>query len=353
MSTALCPHHPRLAVATHTQVVVRSLTKYEMHNTYVAFERAVFRKLTLAYVLNTVLLPLAVGLLPIGITPAWYEEGGIASSAMSLIIAAGVGFCASQAVQPEALWRRHVASRYVLSQPQLDRLWAAPQLLFAETYASIAKSLALCLLYAPLWPPAYGLTAVLLFFAYFCYRVGVRYWYARPPPLNETLFDELRYWLLWLLIGHVLILYAVRSSARGGDTYYMLIHCIVLVAVCSLGFVAIRPRRARNLTNGVPYDRVETQAGMRVERYENPAAVVARRLRNLERGVCAAMGVNQKRAQAQGRRTSVATANKGVKLKVCRKQAHHSAQVAPASPGGAGELSAGARVRTALDPTQE
>lgn len=319
-------------VNTLLRTVVAFLTKFEMHNTYVAFERAVFRKLTVGYVLNTTILPLAVGLLPIGITPAWYEEGGIAQQSQTLILASGVGFCIFQALPPLVFLNRYVLGRYALSQPQLDRLWAAPSLNFAETYASVTKSLALCLIYAPLWPPAYGLTAVLLLFSYFCYRYAVRHWYARPPPLNETLFDELRLVLLGLLMAHIVVLHVVEAYARGASfAHFQMGRFAIMLAVCSLGVVAISPKRTVDKTGGVPYDKVEVQGGTTIERYENPAAVVARRLRKLERGVCAAMGGKQKKAEAEQKRTTVASANKGaVKLKVCRKQAHHSAQVAPA-----------------------
>ena len=86
-------------------------------------------------------------------------------------------------------------------------------------------------------------------------------------------------------------------------------------------------------TGGLPYDRVEATQGYKMERYENPAAVVARRLRSLERGVCAAMAGKQKKAEAEQKNISVASAQpKGTKLKVCRKTAaHHTAQVAPAA----------------------
>ena len=170
---------------------VRRLTTLEAHNTYVAFERAVFRKLTLAYVLNAALLPLVIALLPhLDITQAWFEDGGVVAQSPALMLAAGA-FFPSQALQPLALLRRHVQSRHALSQPQLDRLWAPPPILFAETYASIAKSIALCLVYAPFWPLAYGLTAATLLFSYGCFRAALRYWYARPPPLNAVSYTHL------------------------------------------------------------------------------------------------------------------------------------------------------------------
>ena len=162
------------------KIVVPQLTKLETHNTHVDFEKAVFGKLALAYVLNTALLPMAVGLLPMGITQAWYEEdglvsimmifpdlppistdlppistdlhrsapistdlryeeGGLVSIMMTQMVTAGVGFSFFQLLQPESLFRRKVLGRSAIGQPSLDRLFAPPKILFAEIHASTIK----------------------------------------------------------------------------------------------------------------------------------------------------------------------------------------------------------------------
>ena len=338
-----------------------------MHNTLVAFEQAVFRKLTVAYVLNTVLQPLAVGLLPVGITPAWYEEGGITTQSVTLIVAAGTGFSAFQVLQPMVYLKRHALARAALSQPQLDRLWRAPPLQFAATYASTAKSLALCLVYAPIWPPAYALTAVLLLFSYACFRLAIRKWYARPPPLDEALLDEMRAALLVLLIVHVCVQHVVSAYARDAALSSGLARFVVLISLCSLGFFfSIRPRESATTTDGVPYDKVYARVATPIETYENPAAKVARRLRGLERSVCGAMDQSRQRQAAQKQNISVASSASGarrstVKLRVCRKEAHHSSAssgmrmgtAAHAVPAGGGsqrsaELAAASRNPSAL-----
>ena len=45
-------------------------------------------------------------------------------------------------------------------QRELNELWAPPELKFSTLYASTVKLVWLCLLYAPLYPPLYLLTAV-------------------------------------------------------------------------------------------------------------------------------------------------------------------------------------------------
>ena len=63
-------------------------------------------------------------------------------------------------VQPLHLFYRFVLARFVVSQQKLNELWDPPPMLLGDLYASCLKTVALCLIYAPLWPMAYLLTAL-------------------------------------------------------------------------------------------------------------------------------------------------------------------------------------------------
>ena len=68
-----------------------------------------------------------------------------------------------QLTQPFYFLQRHVFAKMVTqSQAKLDKMWKPPRFMFAQHYASTLKALSLVLVYAPLWPPAYLVTAVLL-----------------------------------------------------------------------------------------------------------------------------------------------------------------------------------------------
>ena len=64
--------------------------------------------------------------------------------------------------QPWTWFKRVVLARSAASQLQLNALWAPPPMLIGELFAETVKTLALCLLYAPLYPPLYLLTAASL-----------------------------------------------------------------------------------------------------------------------------------------------------------------------------------------------
>jgi hypothetical protein len=54
---------------------VYAATEHERHLSRTLHERSLFTKLSLAYLANTVALPLIVGCVPFGPTQGWYEEG--------------------------------------------------------------------------------------------------------------------------------------------------------------------------------------------------------------------------------------------------------------------------------------
>ena len=147
----------------------------------------VFSKLATAYIFNTTFVPFLLGLLPVGITQAWYEDGGVVTQSLYMMVGAGTGFPLAQLTQPESILMRWMGAgihwkgrREAASQSQLDKLWKPPRFQFAQHYASTLKALSLCLVYAPLYPPAYLITGVLLVFAYACYKGALKMWYRKP-----------------------------------------------------------------------------------------------------------------------------------------------------------------------------
>ena len=79
------PVAPRLTlIQAVLKKMIPNLAYREGYSTWAAYECAVFTKLALAYVINTSVLPLLVGVLPLGITQAWHEEHGQKRAALVL-----------------------------------------------------------------------------------------------------------------------------------------------------------------------------------------------------------------------------------------------------------------------------
>ena len=281
--------------------LIPNLAYREGYSTWASYESAVFTKLSLAYVINTSVLPLLVGVLPLGITQAWYEDGGVVTQAMMLMLASGFTPPLEQALQPLALFNRHVRSHFAVSQQKLDELWRPPELKSSLLYASLLKTLSLCLIYAPLWPMAYLVTSLLCAFAMLCYRVAISAWYRQPPPLSDLLTRRMEAGLAALLLLHVVIThFATLLASPQGDYFENALQCggmacayvqlLVALMLWLLGVIVLRVPRSggggpRELnTDGVRLKDVAAHTGGQAcERYECPAAVNARRLRRLEK----------------------------------------------------------------------
>ena len=117
-------------------------------------------------------------------------------------------------------------------------------------YASSLKSVALCLLYAPLWPAAYLLTAVLLprrpqlpnladcwlmsslsvrsiprvvtwqgalMLNFIATKFAVAKWWARPPMVSEEMMEKMRSRLGFLMLLHTAVS-AIGATAASSST---------------------------------------------------------------------------------------------------------------------------------------
>lgn len=85
------------------------------------YETSLFGKLSLAYIFNSVLIPIGVGsyfsarVSGVAVTQAWFEPGGVVNQAVFLIVTNGL-VCVLQVLQPWELFKRFVLARSVVSQ---------------------------------------------------------------------------------------------------------------------------------------------------------------------------------------------------------------------------------------------
>ena len=246
------------------------------------------------------------------------------------MLAAGTGFPIEQAVQPLALFNRHVRARYAKSQNKLDFFYEPPPIPFAKLYASTAKAISLCMLFAPLFPPAYVITSVLLFFAFGCYKFGLSFWFRQPKPLGGLLMDRLCDFLGAVLVCHVLISWYAQMQARAEDVEdsAMLTVLIVALVVWLVSQLAIRVQNVLRdrtthpgTTGGLAYTEVEAAKGYKIDRYVCPAAVKNRQLRGHERDIVQLFKSRQISASIQRSKTR--------ELDVAAQKAGKKSQVVP------------------------
>ena len=210
--------------------VLIALTRREQHATATAYEISLQAKLSLAYVLNSVVLPLAFGVVQSAVVTlgstrglrlanqGWYEGGGVVTQAALLLGTDLVLRESLKLLQPQSLARRYVLAPLAVSQHRLTRLWAPPPPLLAELYAAVTKTIALTLLYAPLFPLFYVLGAVAVLLVRCSTTLAIRYWYRRPPAVAEQMVVGLRH--AWnVLIPLQLGVHWLGTAAASGGSH--------------------------------------------------------------------------------------------------------------------------------------
>ena len=147
---------------------------------------------------------------------AWYEAGGVISQAAILLVGSSVVTDALRVLQPLYLFNRYVRGRFASSQIKLNQLWAPPQMNLAGLYAETYKILAIGLIYAPAYPPAYALTALALVSSFASTRFAISRWFMRPPLVDGGLMKRLRLACVGLLLVSIGVA-SVTGMRAGSD----------------------------------------------------------------------------------------------------------------------------------------
>jgi len=191
-------------------------------------QSSIFSKLSVAYVVNTVLVPLLMSVYHSGSTPEqgnvhvidqpWYEEGGVVQSAFVLLVL-NWATDIMKAIQPAVLFRRYCITRFAFSQEKLLNVYAPPPFNLGLLYSQTVKTASLGLIFGSIYPMAYAITSAGLLLSWFCTRIGIRLWFQKPPTVDQEMMMELR-----LRLGNVMgvatvVQWAATWNALGSGGY--------------------------------------------------------------------------------------------------------------------------------------
>ena len=292
-----------VAVNLIIKVLTEWLTFKECHPNRSSYERSIFTKLMTAYFINTIMAPLFVAFmnsLPNGrtMTQAWYEIGGVVSQAALFMLFSDIlvtNFM--RFVHIPAWFKRQVLGRFASSQIKLNQLWAPPRFPIGVIYAETFRSLAMGLVYAPLYPPAFLFTACALCTSFYSTKFAISRWYMTPPLVDGRMMKRMRNACGALVLVMILVevfalveLYRVQSFSHVGHGVGAIVSSLVFwLLFISFGpllsrtryfsskfgddanTVALRQSRGGSLDE-VRYDEVRRTLHYDIERYECPAA---------------------------------------------------------------------------------
>jgi hypothetical protein len=125
---------------------------------------------------------------------------------------------------------------------KLNRLWEPCKMHIGNLYAALLLMISLCMVYAPLYPPAFLLCALLLFAGFFCTKFAICYWYAKPCAVDDQMMGQVtrrcrdasvrpggvtrardprqaRGICEWVLLLHIMVFAVANSNVDGREIF--------------------------------------------------------------------------------------------------------------------------------------
>ncbi len=185
---------------TALRTLVTWATDYELARSRTGREVSLLRKLSVAYVSNTVLIYWFVV-----DRDQWYVAGGLAELATLIAVANALAQPLMLVLQPTFYVWRWWAARRAPSQADLDLAYLPWDFDLAEAYALVIKTLAVALLFGQIAPLIYPVTAVALALLYWSLKYTLARHSRHPPAYTAAARDTFRTAVALLLIGHVVV----------------------------------------------------------------------------------------------------------------------------------------------------
>ena len=170
-----------------------------------------------------------------------------------------------------------------------------------QFYAETFRTLALGLLYAPIYPPSLLLTALAIASSFHATKYGIAHWYRRPPLLGGELMKRMRNALSLLLLLYMVLAVLVplqrdqKSFLEHGLPLLLILLLLWLAALALAACLsrvpafstraaaeAIAARRTSAASRRMRYDVVTRTTGIIMERYICPSASHGRSAADLE-----------------------------------------------------------------------
>ena len=202
------------------------LTKREKHPTTTGYEIALYLKLASAYAVNTCAVPFFARVISayranyfltytysqdslfaslqgtssagtseqrpsVVINQDWFESNGFTGYIFISLIGTSLVSEVSGMFRPKSLFNRYIRSHFITSQHKLNRLWKPPRMPVGRLYANVVKDVSLCIVYGPIFPLAYLLTAVRLALSFWTNLFTITYFFGRPAALTEKLMNSM------------------------------------------------------------------------------------------------------------------------------------------------------------------
>ena len=287
------------------EVILRS-TRKAGHDTLTRLQGSIFSNVSVAYIFNSAVIPFLLGLLltftvswrdgddsPAQfVDQSWYESGSVVSTAAMLIWLNWITDLL-KVVNPTPIVQQLWYARYAHSESKKKELCQPVPFNEGLQYAITIKSVALGLVYGPIWPMAYLYTSLGLVLSWWCTRIGLREWYKFPANVQADMMMLMRWRLgnvlgLAIMVQFLAMYYATNVDGPGfGATSSALVVAPLAVGVyvlLPLGLIkdftvhdevySSQTAEERE-TGGLRFDDVTEARGFEMPRYKCPLVSAA------------------------------------------------------------------------------
>ena len=260
-----------LSFASSLAIVVVNLTmhgiagffsEFESWHSWSDTEKYLLLKLSIAYFLNTVVVPLLAST-----RKNWYVEGGFAEQVFYTQLIDAMMAPLMALIDPSWLCSR-MSCKYVQTQRVLDDLVAPSVFKLSIRYADAIKTLSMAVIFAPMVPtsPLIGFVGIVIQCA--TDRVVAFRMCQRPRQLQEGVMDGVFFLLRCIPPMQILLMY---YSFAGIRTILIVAAAVMLAA----GFVGVwKGKRNKELedagTGGLSFEKASTSCDLSVDQVEIP-----------------------------------------------------------------------------------
>ena len=269
------------------------LTHREGRDSKTEYEASLFKKLSLAYVINSAAIPFLVGFVFSGfaekqvIDQSWFEKSGVVGQAWLLLIISAFAKEGPKVFPIGAILRRRFTK--AKSHAKLRKLWMPQRMYIGDLYANTLKVCALGLITGPLYPISYLWAAFAMVVCNLATSFGISRWYARPPAVDEEMMMALRTVLSCILCAQIFISTVAADSigfflnadveSHGANIAVYVISPLLWLAYAITPLSKLHPSFTTaeedddcltGDTNGVSYDEVADKKGYEIEPYICP-----------------------------------------------------------------------------------
>eukprot|EP00316_Scyphosphaera_apsteinii_P000479 CAMPEP_0119345562 /NCGR_PEP_ID=MMETSP1333-20130426/107552_1 /TAXON_ID=418940 /ORGANISM="Scyphosphaera apsteinii, Strain RCC1455" /LENGTH=945 /DNA_ID=CAMNT_0007358037 /DNA_START=1440 /DNA_END=4278 /DNA_ORIENTATION=- len=163
------------------------------------------------------------------VTQDWYEEGGVVMQGVSLLATTMLFEELLKLLYPLCSILVNLARvRYATSRDKMVELYSYPSVNIEIWYAYLLKNIMLTVVYAPLYPPIYFMSAIVMFVNWLCSKIVICFLSGRPRELGARMTNRTVEFMLRFSLPQI-VMFSFASLKASASSLWLLAPTLSLV----------------------------------------------------------------------------------------------------------------------------